>query len=77
VLGTIIGLCMFSYVDSNGNWIFFIYEPDELGIYNDENRSGDSEILHLYFVVKGGKAFEVREKTVDVSNHLNNWDMAK
>ena len=68
---------MFSYVDSNGNWIFFIYEPDELGIYNDENRSGDNEILHLYFVVKGGKAFEVREKTVDVSNHLNNWDMAK
>jgi len=68
---------MFSYVDSNGNWNFFIYEPDELGMYNDENRSDNSEILHLYFTVKDGKAFEVREKTVDVSDHLNNWNMLK
>jgi hypothetical protein len=77
VIGTIIDLCMFSYVDSNGNWNFFIYEPDELGIYNKENRSGYSDILHLYFVVKDGKAYEVRENTVDVSDHMNNWDMLK
>jgi len=64
---------MFSVVESNGNWNFFIYEPDELGMYYENNRSSDNEILHLYFVVKDGKAIEVRENTVDVSDHLNNW----
>lgn len=77
VIGTIVDLCMFSYVDSHGNWNFFIYEPDELGMYYEENRSSDNEILHLYFVVKDGKAIEVREKTIDVTDHLNNWNMLK
>lgn len=77
VLGTIFDLCMFSMVDSNGNWNFFIFEPDEIGIYYDENRSSDNDILHLYFAVQDGKATEVRENTVNVSDHLNNWDVLK
>lgn len=75
VMGTIIDLCMFSYLDSNENWHYFIYDPNEIGMYRDENRSGDEEILHLYFVVKDGKGLEVREGTVDVTDHLNNWGM--
>lgn len=77
VLGTVIDYCMFSIVDSKGDWNFFIYEPDELGMYYEDNRSSDNDILHLYFVVKGGKATEVRENPVDVSDHLNNWDILK
>ncbi len=77
VIATIIDLCIFSYVDSNANWSFFIYEPDEIGMYYDENRSSDNDILHLYFVVKDGKGTEVREKTIDVTDHLNNWNMLK
>lgn len=77
VLGTFIDYCMFSIVDSKGNWNFLIYEPSELGQYYEENRSSDNDILHLYFVVKDGKATEVRENTVDVSDHLNNWEILK
>lgn len=68
---------MFSFVDSNANWNFFIYDPDEIGMYYEENCSSDNDILHLYFVVKDGKAIEVREDTVDVTDHLNNWDVLK
>lgn len=75
VMGTIIDLCMFSYLESNGRWNYFIYDPNEIGMYRDENRSEDEEILHLYFVVKDGKGLEVREGTVDVTEHLNNWDV--
>lgn len=77
VIGTVIDFCMFSLVDSKGNWNFFIYGPDELGMYYDENRNSDNDMLHLYFVVNDDKAIEVRESTVDVSDHLNNWDILK
>lgn len=77
IIGTYIDYCMFSVVDKNGNWNFFIYEPGELGMYNDENRSTKSDLLHLYFVIENGKAKEVRENTVDVTDHLNNWDVLK
>lgn len=78
IIGTIFTYCLFSVVDKNGNWNFFLYEPCELGIYSDENRSSTSnKILHLYFAVKDGKATEVREKTIDVTDHLNNWDVLK
>jgi hypothetical protein len=75
VIGTIVDLCMFSYFDSNESWHYFIYDPNEIGMYRDKNRSGDEEILHLYFVVKDGKALEMREGTVDVTDHLNNWNV--
>lgn len=77
IIGTFIDVCMFSMVDSKGNWNFFMYEPAELGIYNEQNRSGQSNILHLYFIVKDGRATEVRENTIDVTKHLNNWDILK
>lgn len=77
MVGTIVDLCMFSMVDSSGNWNFLIHDPGEIGMYYDENRSSDNEILHLYFTVNDGKATEVREKTVDVTNHLNNWHRLK
>lgn len=77
IIGTYIDLCMFSIVDSEGNWNFFMYEPAELGIYNEENRANKSDLLHLYFVVKDGKGLEVRENTVDVTDHLNNWNILK
>ncbi len=75
VLSTYVDLCLFSYVDSDDNWHYFIYDPNEIGMYRDENRSEDEQILHLYFVVKDGKALEVREESVDVTDHLNNWSM--
>lgn len=77
IIGSIYDYCLFSVVDKNGNWNFFLYEADELGEYRDENRSADSNQLHLYFVVEDGKATEVREKTVNVTDHLNNWDVIK
>lgn len=77
IIGTMYDYCLFSVADKNGNWNFFLYEPQELGEYRDENRSANSDLLHLYFVVKDGKATEVREKTIDVTDHLNNWDVLK
>ena len=78
IIGTIFTYCLFSVADKNGNWNFFLYEPGELGMYSDENRSSkNNKILHLYFVVKDGKASEVRENTIDVTDHLNNWDVLK
>ncbi len=77
IIGTYIDYCMFSVLDKNGNWNFLIYEPDELGMYNEQNRSAKSELLHLYFVIEDGKAKEVRENTVDVTDHLNNWDVLR
>jgi len=77
IIGTYIDYCMFSVLDKNGNWNFLIYEPDELGLYNEQNRSAKSELLHLYFVIEDGKAKEVRENTVDVTDHLNNWDVLR
>ncbi len=72
---TAINLFIFSLADSEGNLNFFIYTPDALAMYYDEYRSSENEILHLYFVVKEGKAQEAKENTIDVSNHLNNWDI--
>lgn len=77
IIGTIYDFILFSVSDKNGDWNFLLYEPDELGIFRDENRSANSELLHLYFVIKDGKATEVREKTIDVTNHLNNWNVLK
>ncbi|MVX65737.1 hypothetical protein GKZ28_18825 [Clostridium chromiireducens] len=77
IIGTIYDFCLFSVVDKNGDWNFFIYEPDELGFYRDENRSTNSELFHLYFSIKDGKAVEIREKTIDVTDHLNNWNVLK
>lgn len=77
IIGTYIDYCIFSVVDKKGDWNFLIYEPSELGIYNDENRSANSELLHLYFVIENGKAKEVRENTIDVTDHLNNWEVLK
>lgn len=77
IIGSIFDFCLFSVVDKNGEWNFFIYEPAELGLYRDENRSADSELFHLYFSIKEGKATEVREKTIDVTDHLNNWNVLK
>lgn len=77
IIGTIYDYCIFSIADKNGDWNFLLYQPDELGMYRDENRSANSELLHLYFVIKDGKATEVRENTVDVTDHLNNWGVLK
>jgi hypothetical protein len=76
IIGTIFDLCICSVIDTKGNSNYFIYEPDELGQYAEAHRSGrsGSNILHLYFEIKDGKAMEVREEPVDVSDHLNNWD---
>ncbi|KLU63627.1 hypothetical protein DEAC_c44750 [Desulfosporosinus acididurans] len=46
-------------------------------MYRDKNRSRDNGVLHLYFVVNNGTAKEVREDAVDVTDHLNNWDVLK
>lgn len=75
VIGTVIDLCLFSMVDENDNWNYFIYEPEELGMYNDENRSNRRDVLHLYFSVQNGRATEIREEPIDVTDHLNNWDI--
>lgn len=75
VIGTVVDLCLFSMVDAGGNWNFFIYEPDEIGIYNEENRSNVGNVLHLYFSVQNDKAIEVREETIDVTDYLNNWNV--
>lgn len=77
IIGTIFNYCLFSVADKNGDCNYFLYKPAELGIYRDENRSVNNDILHLYFVVKDGKATEIREKTIDVTDHLNNWDILK
>lgn len=77
IIGSIYDFCLFSVVDKNGDWNFFIYEPDELGFYRDENRSTNSELFHLYFSIKDGKAIETRENNIDVTEHLNNWHVLK
>jgi hypothetical protein len=75
VIGTIVDYCILSMVDSNDNWYFFIFNPEELGRYKEKHRSRSGSVLHLYFSVQDGRAFEVREDTVDVTEHLNNWDV--
>ncbi|WP_242847249.1 hypothetical protein [Desulfosporosinus acididurans] len=70
-------MCLFSVVDKDDKWNFFLYRPEELGMYRDKNRSRDNGVLHLYFVVNNGTAKEVREDAVDVTDHLNNWDVLK
>lgn len=77
IIGTFIDYCMFSVLDKAGNWNFLIYEPVELGHYNEENRSSKSDLLHLYFVMEDGKAKDVRENSIDVSEYLNNWNVLK
>lgn len=77
IVASIYDFCLFSIVDKNGDWNFLIYEPDDLVEYEDVNRSADSELFHLYFTVKDGKATEIRENTVDVTDHLNNWNVLK
>lgn len=77
IVASIYDFCLFSIVDKNGDWNFLIYEPDELVEYQDENRSADSELFHLYFTIKDSKATEIREKTIDVTDHLNNWNVLK
>ena len=66
---------MFSLVDSDGNWNYLIYDPNEIGMYNEKNRLNAGNELHLYFSVQDGKAVEVREDTIDVTDHLNNWSI--
>lgn len=75
VLGNYVDLCMFSLVDSGGNWNFFIYDPNEICDYNDKNRPNTGNELYLYFSVQDGKAVEVREDSIDVTDHLNNWSV--
>ncbi|MNW28054.1 hypothetical protein D3C74_48630 [compost metagenome] len=78
VIGTVIDYCLFSFVDLSGNWSYFLYEQDEIGMYYDDHRPNSSnDILHLYFVVNNGKATEEREEVVDVTDHLNNWHILK
>jgi hypothetical protein len=78
VRSTVIDFCLFSFVDSSGNWSYFLYEQDEVGMYYDEHRpNSNNDILHLYFVVKNGRATEEREDKVDVTDHLNNWHVLK
>jgi hypothetical protein len=84
IIGKIFDLCIFSVIDPKGILNYLIYEPDELGKYADTHRSGRtildapiSNILHLYFEIKDGKAMEIREDPVDVSDHLNNWNRLK
>lgn len=75
IIGTMYSYCLFSVVDSKGDWSFFLYSPDELGMYRDENRSSKGELLHLYFTTKGDRAFEIRDKNTEVTDHMNNWDV--
>ncbi|KNZ41855.1 hypothetical protein [Acetobacterium bakii] len=75
VLGNYVDLCMFSLVDLDGNWNYLIYDPNEIAMYNEDNRLNASNELHLYFSVQDGKAVEVREDTIDVTDHLNNWSI--
>jgi hypothetical protein len=78
VIATPIDYCLLSFVDSKGDWSYFLYNQEEIGMYYDDHRSSSSNnILHLYFIVKDGKAKEVRENTVDVTDHLNNWVVLK
>lgn len=68
--------CIFSLLDESGGWHFFLYGTDELGAYRDEYRADkDDDTLHLYFSVQDGRAAESRESTVDVTDHLDNWDV--
>ena len=77
IIGSIYDYVLFSSIGQDGNWNFFLYTPEELGIYREEHRSSDSDFLHLYFFVNGNQASEIREETVDVTDHLNNWDILK
>lgn len=71
-----VSYCMFSVVDASDTWHFFIYGTDELKAYNKAHRTvSDADILHLYFSVQGGRAIEKREDIVDVTDHLDNWQV--
>jgi hypothetical protein len=73
IMDGIYHLCLFSLVDASGKWHYFMFTPDELGMYNETHRSTTSDTLHLYFSVQGDKAFEMREEKNDVTAHYNNW----
>ena len=75
VVGSIYDLCIFSMCDTEGKWHFFLFTPDEIGIYNDENRVNRRNELWLYFSVQGDTAYELREDKIDVTKHLNNWNV--
>ena len=75
VIGSIFDFCLFSMCGSNGRWHFFLFEPDQLGVYNDENRKKRDDELWLNFSVQGDFAYELREEKNDVTEHLDNWDV--
>jgi len=76
VIGSYYSFVMFALMDENGLFNFFVFKPDELGIYRDNNRKKtDNPILHLYFKINNNKAFEVREEKVDVTDKLNDWSV--
>ncbi len=77
VVGTNVDYCLYSMVDSNDTWSFFIFESEQIGQYHDENRADDGNALHLYFSVQNGTAKELREGTIDVTSYLNNWEKLK
>ena len=71
-----VSYCLFAVAEDDGTWHFFLYGTDELLAYSENHRLDPSaETLHLYFHVEDGKAVERRETPVDVTDHLDNWDV--
>ncbi len=70
-----ISYVILSMVDADNQFQVFVFTSEELLRYEDNNRKGSENILHLYFTVNGNKATEIRETHIDVSEHLNNWDV--
>lgn len=75
VVGTNIDYCLYSLVDSSDNWNIFIFESEEIGKYHEEHRSDHGNVLHMYLSVQNSQGKELREETVDVTTHLNNWNV--
>jgi hypothetical protein len=68
--------CMFSLLDTEGIYHYFIFGTDEIGEYQESHRADtNADKLHLYFSVNGKTATESREGIVDVSDHLDNWQI--
>mgnify|MGYP001288027043 CR=1 FL=1 len=72
VIGTIVDLCMFSYVDSHGNWNFFIYEPDEAELFEEVITSFLS--VYVYRAILTSVASEFASRMLAMHNATENAD---
>ena len=73
--GTHYSLYLFSMVDSENEWHYFMFTQQELLDYfmNHREKEVDDDLWRLQFSVQDGVAYELREDQNLITEHYNNW----